>query len=326
MNNSNPMNNPNNPNSSNSSNSSSNDQPPTPARPSRVAVIGAGTMGTAMAARLLEAGHAVDVWSRQATTTAPLVDRGATAFADAAEAVSNADVVITMLPTAEVISAVMLEANAVEAMAPNAIWVQMATIGVEATEQMAAAVRAVRSDVIFVDAPVSGSREPAETGQLLILASGPDSVAERLAPVLDALSRKTLWLGPAGAGSKMKLVLNTWLAFQIECAAESAALAARLGVEPGSLLEALGDSPLASGFALAKLHKMLEADDRPDFALEWALKDLDLASANHRDDATPAARAIADRWRRLVADGAGHLDVSAARRGLGSSESSAARQ
>jgi 3-hydroxyisobutyrate dehydrogenase len=306
--------------------SNSHDQSPTPARPARVAVIGAGTMGKGMAARLLGAGHAVDVWSRQASSTASLVDQGATAFADAAETVRNADVVITMLPTPEIINSVMLDGKVVDAMVPNAVWAQMATIGVEATERMSAAVRAIRPDVIFVDAPVSGSREPAETGQLLVLASGPDSAEVLLTPVFATLGRKTLWLGPSGAGSEMKLVLNTWLAFQIECAAESAALAGRLGVEPGSLLEALGDSPLASSFALAKLHKMLEADDRPDFALEWALKDLDLASSNGREDTTPTARAIADRWRSLVADGAGRLDVSAARRGLGSEVPNATRQ
>lgn len=298
--------------------SNSHDQPPAPARRARVAVIGTGTMGTAMATRLLGAGHAVDVWSRHASSTAPLVELGANAEADATDAVRHADVVITMLPTPAAIESVMLDGKVVEAMAPNAVWAQMATIGIEATEQVADTAKAVRPDVIFVDAPVSGSREPAETGQLLVLASGPGSAEELLTPVFAAVGRKTLWLGPAGAGSEMKLVLNTWLAFQIECAAESAALAARLGVPPGSLLAALGDSPLASGFALAKLHKMLEADDSPDFALELALKDLDLASSNGREDVTPAAAAIADRWRSLVAAGAGRLDVSAARRGLGS--------
>jgi 3-hydroxyisobutyrate dehydrogenase len=286
---------------------------PTP----RVAVIGTGTMGAAMGRRLLASGLDVNVWSRHAASTMPLAELGATAYEEAADAVRDADVVITMLPTMDVTADVMLRGNAVRAMAPTSIWVQMATVGVEATEQLIAQAAIVQPDVTFVDAPVSGSRVPAEQGELLILASGPQPAARRLEPVFAALGRATLWLGPAGSGSRMKLVLNTWLAFQTEGAAEAAALAEHLGVDARSLFAALQDNPLASPYALSKLTKMEEQDYHADFALDLALKDLDLAASEAGAGVVPVATTIAERWRELVRDGSSGLDVSAARNGLG---------
>jgi 3-hydroxyisobutyrate dehydrogenase len=294
---------------------------PDPRQP-RVAVIGIGTMGHAMAGRLLGAGLLVNVWSRHPTSTREFIELGATAYADAREAVANAEVVVTMLATFDAIKEVMFEAKTLDAMAPNSTWVQMATIGVSATHQLAIKTTVLRSDVAFVDAPVSGSREPAESGQLLILASGPEKTRELLEPLFGALGKRTMWLGSAGAGSAMKLVLNTWLAFQTEGAAESAALADILGVVPTQLREALSDSPLASNYALTKLQRMLDEDFHADFALDWALKDLDLVASDSDTRATPVAGAIAKRWRNLVKSGSSGLDVSAARRGLGSARPS----
>jgi 3-hydroxyisobutyrate dehydrogenase len=288
---------------------------PTP----RVAVIGTGTMGTAMALRLLGAGMEVEVWSRHATSTAPLTDAGATAHDEASDAVRKAEVVITMLPTADITAEVIMGGHLLDAMPPESIWVQMATIGAVATEQLAAETLRVRPDLIFVDAPVSGSRGPAESGQLLILASGPETAAATLQPVFAQLGRATLWLGPAGAGSRMKLVLNTWLAFQVEGAAEVASLAADLGVAGPELMDALSGNPLASPYALGKLAKMLEQDDHADFSLDLALKDLDLATSEAGPGVVPLAADIAERWRALLSNGSSGLDVSAARKGLGPS-------
>jgi 3-hydroxyisobutyrate dehydrogenase len=293
---------------------------PSPSRPTastRVAVVGAGTMGSAVASRLLSSRLDVAAWSRRPATTRPLRELGATTPADVADAVSGADVVVTLLPTADAVAGLMFGGGGIDAMRPDAVWVQMATIGAAATMDLDARARARRPDVVFVDAPVSGSREPAETGRLLILASGPEAVAGRLEPVFGALGRRTMWLGPVGAGSKMKLVLNTLLAFETEAAAEVAALAGRLDVDQGALVEALGDNPLASGYAMAKLTRMIQGDETADFALEWALKDLDLVASDAGVDVAPVAAAIADRWRQLVRDGSGGLDVAAARRGLG---------
>jgi 3-hydroxyisobutyrate dehydrogenase len=283
----------------------------------RVAILGAGAMGAAMAERLLEQGFAVDVWNRTSGPAARLAERGATAHATPDQAVDGAGVVITMLPTADAVKEVMLGQRTLSFLRPGVVWAQMGTIGLEATEALRSEVERAYPDVAFVDAPVSGSREPARSGHLIVLASGPLGARSTVEPVFQALGRP-LWLGDAGAGSRMKLVLNTWLAFEIEAAAEVAALADRLGVTHAALREVVTGGPLASGVALTKLAKMESGDFSPDFSLEWALKDLDLAQAAAGDEAMPVAEAIADRWRRLVAEGYGGLDISAARKGLGS--------
>jgi 3-hydroxyisobutyrate dehydrogenase len=259
----------------------------------------------------------VGVWNRSPQPALALAELGATAFYDPTDAAAEAAVVLTLLPTAAAVAEVMIGRGVIDAMAPQAVWAQMGTIGVEASEQLDLEVRARRPDVRFVDAPVSGSRHPAESGELLVLASGPETAAATVGPVFDAIGRRTLWLGPAGTGSRLKLVLNTWLAFEVEAAAEAAALAERLGIAPSVLAAAVDGNPLASPLAAAKLSKMQSADDRHDFPLEWALKDLDLMQTSVGSRHAPIAVGIANRWRVLVDQGLGGLDVSAARLGLG---------
>ena len=193
----------------------------------------------------------------------------------------------------------------------------MGTIGVQATQQLVATTAARRPDVRFADAPVSGTRGPAEAGRLLILASGPESARTALAPVFDAIGSRTLWLGPAGAGSRLKLVLNTWLAFLMEGIAESAAAADALGVDHRVLRDALEGGPLAAPVALAKLAKIDAGDDTPDFSLRWAAKDIDLAVGEAGELTLPVAAVIGHRWHQLIESGLGQADVIAARHGLG---------
>jgi 3-hydroxyisobutyrate dehydrogenase len=269
-------------------------------------------MGGAMATRLLAAHFEVDLWSRSQSSTSPLVELGGLSYADVRDAVAKADVVLSVLPTADVTEEVMLNAEGLASMREGAVWVQMGTIGAIATANLAERVLDQRPDVVFIDAPVSGSREPAESGQLLILASGDSSRAPMLESVFREIGRRTMWLGPVGVGSRLKLILNTWLAFQVEGAAETASLTTHLGVNPQMLLEALHDSPLASPYALAKLQKMLDEDFRPDFSLDWALKDLELVGVDAGVDTAPISAEIARRWRHLVESGASGLDVSAA--------------
>lgn len=281
-----------------------------------MAVLGLGTMGGGMARRLLEQGFSVDAWDRSPGPSAALAEAGAAAHPEAAQAVAEADVVVTMLPTADAVGEVMLEGRALGALRPGAIWAQMGTIGVEGTEKLAAEVVRRRPDVAFADAPVSGSREPARTGALTILASGPDTMRPVLEPVFAALGQRTVWLGPAPGGSRMKLVVNTLLAFEIEAVAEVGALATRLGVPYADLVAAVGGGPLASALEMSKLAKMEGGDHSPDFSLEWAVKDLDLALAASGAETTPVVMAIAERWHQLVDAGYGRFDVSAARLGL----------
>jgi 3-hydroxyisobutyrate dehydrogenase len=279
----------------------------------RVAVIGNGIMGSAMARNLLKAGLGVDVWDRTPERAERLAEAGAVAHASPAEAVTQAAVVITMLPDGPVVTSVAVDQGMLDGIASGAVWAQMGTIGVSAIEQLAATAASRRPDVTFVDAPVSGTRQPAEAGQLLILASGPQEARPALAPVFGAIGARTLWLGEAGAGSRLKLVLNTWLAFLLEGIAESAALADRLGVPHDAFRDASHGGPLDAPLALLKLAKIDAGDESPDFSLQWATKDVDLAVTEAGEQTLPVAAAIDRRWHDLIEAGLGAADVSAAR-------------
>jgi 3-hydroxyisobutyrate dehydrogenase len=281
------------------------------------AVLGTGIMGSAMARNLVAAGLSTTVWDRSPDATAPLAEAGAAVAASPSEAVRDARVVITMLPTAEIVNAVIFDGGVAEAFAEGAVWAQMGTIGVTATQQAAIRLGQLRPDVLFVDAPVSGSKGPAEAGQLLILASGVPAAEPVVRPAFLAIGRKTVWLGEVGQGSKLKLAVNAYMSTLIEGVAEALELTARLGIDASSLAEAIEGGPLDAPIADAKLHKMEQGDFAPEFPLEWALKDVDLALAEAGDDNLPLLAALSRQWHAAVAAGHGRADVSAARLALG---------
>ena len=283
-----------------------------------VAVIGAGIMGSAMGRNLAAAGLATRVWDRSASATRPLAEAGAVAAPSAQDAVRDAGVVITMLPTADAVESVIFDGGVAGALADGCVWAQMGTIGVEATLRIRDRLAAQRPGVMFVDAPVSGSKGPAEQGQLLILASGPGAAADVLRPVFDVLGRKTVWLGEAGQGSQVKLVVNAYMSILIEGVAETMELADRLGIGHQQLAEVIEGGPLDAPIADAKLHKMDRHDYAAEFPLEWALKDVDLAINAAGGEAPPLLAALSGQWHTAVADGHGRQDISAARLALAS--------
>jgi 3-hydroxyisobutyrate dehydrogenase len=283
------------------------------------ALLGTGIMGAAMARRLIAAGQHTTVWDRSASATASLAGAGARVGASARDAVAGARVVITMLPTAKVVTSVMLDGGAAEGLADGAVWAQMGTIGVTGTKQIADRVGQLRPDVLFVDAPVSGTKGPAESGQLLILASGPPAAEAIVRPVFAAIGRKTVWLGAAGQGSRMKLAVNAYMSTLIEGVAEALELADRLGIDPGQLADAIEGGPLDAPIADAKLHKMRRGDYAAEFPLQWALKDVDLAITAAGGDQLPLLAALSRQWHAAVDAGHGRQDVSAARLALGAS-------
>jgi len=289
----------------------------TPGENVRVAVLGTGIMGSAMARNLVSAGLRTTAWDRSSTATAPLSDAGALVAASPAEAVHDAQVVITMLPTADVVNSVIFDSGVAEALAEGAVWAQMGTIGLAETTGISGRLSQLRPDVMFVDAPVSGSKGPAEAGQLLILASGPPAAAAAVRPVFSAIGRRTVWLGEAGQGSRMKLAVNAYMSILIEGVAEALELAGQLGIDDSKLAEAIEGGPLDAPIADAKLHKMERGDFAPEFPLEWALKDVDLAISAAGDDELPLLAALSRQWHAAVDAGHGREDVSAARLALG---------
>jgi 3-hydroxyisobutyrate dehydrogenase len=286
-----------------------------------VAVLGTGIMGSAMARNLVGAGLHTRVWDRSASATGPLADDGVVVAASARDAVQDAGVVITMLPTADVVDSVIFDGGVAGALAEGCVWAQMGTIGVEATLCTRYRLAARRPGIMFVDAPVSGSEGPAEKGQLLILASGPAAAADALRPVFDVLGRKTVWLGEAGKGSQVKLIVNAYMSILIEGVAETMELADRLDIGHREVAEVIGGGPLDAPIAGAKFQKMDQRDFTADFPLEWALKDVDLALGAARGDGLPLLAALSGQWHTAVDAGHGRQDVSAARLALGGAQS-----
>ena len=183
----------------------------------RVGLLGTGLMGTAMAHRLLDQGVAVIAWDRDPNHVQPLAARGAEVAGTASEVVSGAHAVITMLPTAEIVLAVV--EPLLDEWPEETIWLQMSSVGAAEADRLVEV--ATAHDVTLFDAPVSGSTHPAEEGQLTILASGPNSGRDRAQPVFEALGSRVQWVGQAGMGSRLKLAANHWMIAMVAALAET---------------------------------------------------------------------------------------------------------
>jgi 3-hydroxyisobutyrate dehydrogenase len=275
-----------------------------------VAFLGIGTMGRAMATSALRAGIPTIVWNRDAKATRDFANLGAEVAETPADAARQAEIVVTMVTDANVVESIARDQGMLAALAPGAVWVQMSTIGIAGIERVAALVGSERADVTLVDAPVSGSKEPAEEGKLTIFASGPDEVHSRLAPLFDALGQRTIWVGPVGAGSRLKLVANAWLALGAEAVNTSVALARQLGLETETVVKALAGGPLVSPWQAAKLDRIVQDDFSVQFALALALKDVHLALEAARDDRFRALASLADEWEQVVDHGLGERDLT----------------
>jgi 3-hydroxyisobutyrate dehydrogenase len=281
-----------------------------------VAVLGIGAMGQGIATSALRAGIPTIVWNRTREATRPLAEIGAEVAETAADAARQAAIVVTMVTDADAVISIAHGQGMLAALAPRAIWAQMSTIGVAGIERVAALVRNERPDVTLVDAPVSGSKDPAEQGQLTIFASGPKEARAPVAALFDALGQRTIWVGEVGAGSRLKLVNNTWLAFAVEGVATSVALARQLGLDTETVVDALGGGPLVSPWQAAKLQRIAKAEFSAQFALSLALKDVRLALQAADNDRFAALAALADEWQQVVDDGFGDQDLTVVTRAL----------
>jgi 3-hydroxyisobutyrate dehydrogenase len=264
-----------------------------------VAVLGAGgTMGAAMARNLLHAGIRVRAWNRTREKAARLADDGAVVLDTPAEAAEGCSMLLTMLSDGEaVINAVAGERGALAATDGSALWLQMSTIGEAATVRCAELAR--EQAVVFVDAPVLGTRQPAEEGKLLVMASGPEGeqMRERCNAVFDAVGQRTMWVGEAGFGTRLKLVTNAWLLAVVEGGAEALALAEGLGLDPSLLLSAVEGGPLDLPYLRVKAKAVATGNFEPSFRLALAAKDASLIeeAAQARDLDLPLLATVNER-------------------------------
>jgi 3-hydroxyisobutyrate dehydrogenase len=277
-----------------------------------VALLGTGIMGAAMARNLLRHGFDLRVWNRTRSRAEPLAADGATVTGSPAEAVDGAEVVITMLKDGEAVLSAMRDAAS--ALRVGQVWAQMSTVGTAALEPLAAL--ADEHGLTLVDAPVQGTKQPAEQGALVILAAGPESARGPLEPVFGALGSKTLWVGDdgaQGAGTRLKMATVGYGISLTTIVAEALALVKGLGLDPALFAEVVSGGPMDSVYLQAKMKAIRDGDFEPSFALRNAEKDTRLIgeaarSAGVRVDMTDAA---GERFRRAIDQGHGDEDMAA---------------
>lgn len=281
---------------------------------STVALLGTGTMGAGMARVIAGAGLDLRVWNRTRSRAEPLADV-ATVCSSVAEAVAGADLVVTMLYDADSVAEAMEAARG--ALGADAIWVQQSTVGVDGTTRLAALAEDL--GVAFVDAPVLGTRKPAADGALVVLASGPEDLRERVQPLFEAIGSRTVWVGEAGAGSRLKLVANGWILTVLDGVARSLALAGSLDLDPRLFLEAVRGGAVDAPYVQMKGAAMLAGDFEPAFALSGALKDAELLLAAAVGARAPVASValVRDHLAAAVEAGYGDLDMAAVYLSLG---------
>jgi 3-hydroxyisobutyrate dehydrogenase len=224
-------------------------------------------MGAGMVGSLRRAGIPVRMWNRDPDKARALTGTGAELASSPAEAAAGADVVLTMVFDAGAAVDVVRTA----APAPGTVWLQCTTVGVDGAERTIAT--AAELGLVLLDCPVLGTRKPAEDGALVLLASGDDGARQRLAPVFDALGSRTLWLGAAGAGSRLKMACNAWLLMVTAGVAQSIALARGLGLDPRHFLDAIAGGAMDTPYAHVKGAAMIDGEFPVSFGLTGATKD-----------------------------------------------------
>jgi 3-hydroxyisobutyrate dehydrogenase len=272
-----------------------------------IAALGTGVMGAPMARNLARAGHEVRAWNRTLDKAQALRDDGVDVRDDPASAADGADVVMTMLADADAVLDVAGRAK----LAEGQTWWQASTIGIEGIEACAAL--AQETGAALVDAPVLGTRLPAEEGKLVVLASGPDPALDACGPLFDAVGQRTMRIGPAGTATRLKLAVNSWVLAVTQGTAETIALTQALGLDPALVFQALEGGALDLPYFRMKGKMMLDEQFPASFALALAAKDARLvgeAAERHGAD-VPIARAIAERFAEAAQAGHGEEDMAA---------------
>jgi 3-hydroxyisobutyrate dehydrogenase-like beta-hydroxyacid dehydrogenase len=268
--------------------------------PRRIAFLGMGIMGAPMARNLAAAGFEVIVWNRTAERAHAT---GLPVAATPAEASTASDVTITMVVDSPQVEAVLFGENgSSQGMRDGHVAIDMSTIAPTASRSIGE-----RLSVKFLDAPVTGSRPKAEDGTLTIMVGGDEAAFDRVRPVLEAMGKLVLRVGPSGHGQMAKLINNTLAAINAAAIAEGLTQARRFGLDTEALLEVVGSGSGASAMLGLKARPMLDRDLEPLFKLEHMLKDVRHCLAEAR--ALGVELPLAERAERLYA--------SAAERGLG---------
>jgi 3-hydroxyisobutyrate dehydrogenase-like beta-hydroxyacid dehydrogenase len=278
----------------------------------RIAYLGLGTMGSGMAAKLIEAGYPVTVWNRTAEKCDPLVRMGAAKASSPAEAVADVNVIMYCLSNDDAVESVLYaDEGVMEGGHSGQIAMDMSTVHPDTSRREAEAY--AERGVEFLDAPVFGSKGEAREGGLWIMVGGNRGVFEHVKPILEPLSASVHYMGGTGMGTSMKLVGNLIVAAQIEAVGEALILAKKAGLDPKDVMDILDvvdfRSPLISGVG----RSLVERDFTTSFALRHMLKDANLIArlAEQLQSPTPEAAAVRETLKAAVNQGWGDENASA---------------
>ncbi|GMA08032.1 dehydrogenase [Tetragenococcus halophilus subsp. flandriensis] len=274
-----------------------------------IAVLGTGIMGGPMAKNLAKSGFGVHVWNRTRAKAEKLIPDGVNVYDTPQEAVKDTDAVLTVLKDAPTVLETMDSSQ--ESLAKDTIWIQMTTVGKKIDELIQFA---EKHSLVFFDAPVQGTKAPAESGKLTIMPSGPSEYKEVLAPIFDVIGKKTIWVSEeAGKSSRLKLALNSWVFALTHGVAESLTIAKELGVDPQLVMDVITGGPMDTPYFQQKGKAILNDDYTASFAVKNAVKDAQLIVDAIEDedlqiDITPAGL---QRFQRALEEGHGDKDIAA---------------
>jgi 3-hydroxyisobutyrate dehydrogenase/glyoxylate/succinic semialdehyde reductase len=278
----------------------------------KIGFIGLGIMGSRMARNLLAKGHDLTVYNRTRAKAEALLAAGAAWAATPAEAAEAVEVLFTMLSSPEVVQTLAAEEDGfLEAMGEGATWVDCSTVNPSFARWMAAMAGA--HGVRFLDAPVAGTKGPAESGDLLFLVGGPEDDLAKVRPLLDCMGRKVLHLGGAGQGAAMKMLFNLMLGSAMAAFGEALALGSALGFNAENLGETLGAAPVTAPFLKMKQEMIARGDFEAHFPLRWMRKDLHLVAqtAYEQGLALPNLNLIKEVYALAEKQGLGDQDFAA---------------
>ena len=280
----------------------------------KVTILGTGAMGSRMAEVLLKSGNSVVVWNRSPEKTAPLISAGAVYAETPAAAVGDADFVISMLRDNDASRDVWLsESNgALKAMPVNAVLIESSTITPDWAKDLSEQCR--HSGIAYLDAPVVGSRPQAAAGQLIFLVGGDKSAYEKAGPLFETMGKAAYFLGPAGSGAVVKLVVNSLLGVQVTALAELIGVLRRLDIDTAKAVEVICATPVISPSASLAATSILSENFAPLFPVELIEKDMNylLATAAQADAQTPMVEAAGNVFRKAIEAGYGGEQMTAA--------------
>lgn len=275
-----------------------------------IAVLGTGIMGAAIARNLKKNGFNVNAWNRTYEKAKALEESNITVYEHAKDAVKEADIVLTMLKDGQAVLDAMNLAKT--ELVKNTIWIQASTVGISANSQLEEF--AHDNSLKYYDAPVQGTKGPAEQGKLVIIASGPEDYKDTAQSVFDAIGQRTVWVSnESGVSSKLKLALNSWAFALTHGIAESLSIAQALDVDPALVVEVVKGGPMDNMYFQLKSAAILAGNYDASFSLDNAVKDTELVldASKHAGVNVDGVEAGLARFKRAQKAGYGAKDMAA---------------